>query len=259
MVWPCVWVDSLLPRYRRSAHQKVRVNRKNQHPANLTFLIAARLFKRQPHRSGPSLANPTFLNQTMQPRQNSFAKLFGLLLPWLALALPVSILAHQHRQELSGAVQRVIDGDTLVLLDATQTRRTLRLAGIDAPESRMRYGQQATAYLAALAMGHEVVATTYMQDRYGRSIATLKVDGKDVNLAMIQTGLAWHYTKYAKEQPIGEAALYAAAQQLARAHGLGLWRDECPVAPWAWRQGRKSPPVKILMAHEIPTCIYPCL
>ncbi len=106
-------------------------------------------------------------------------------------------------------------------------------------------------------MGQEVVATTGKQDRYGRTIATLKVDGNDANLAMIQAGLAWHYTKYAKEQPIGEAERYAAAQHTARAHGLGLWRDECPIAPWTWRHGRKSTPVKI--ANEIPTCICPCL
>ncbi len=195
----------------------------------------------------------TLLNHTMQLRP----KLFVYLLLWHALALPISLHAQQHRQQLSGVVQRVIDGDTLVLWDATQTKRTLRLAGIDAPESRMPYGQQAKAYLAELVLGYEVVAITGKQDRYGRSIATLKVDGNDVNLAMIQAGLAWHYTKYAKEQPIEEAARYAAAQQSARAQGLGLWRDECALAPWAWRQGRKSTPVKI--TNAITTWICSCL
>ncbi len=189
----------------------------------------------------------------MQPRPKSFI----YLLLWLALAWPISIQAQQHRQEQSGVVQRVIDGDTLVLVDATQTRRTLRLAGIDAPESRMPHGQQATAYLTALVLGHEVIATTGKQDRYGRTIATLKVDGNDANLAMIQAGLAWHYTKYANEQPDGEAALYAAAQHTARAQGLGLWRDECPVAPWDWRQGRKLPPVRI--NNDLPIGVGPCL
>jgi endonuclease YncB( thermonuclease family) len=140
----------------------------------------------------------------------------------------------------------------LVILDTTQTRRTLRLAGIDAPESGMPHGQQAKVYLAALVLRHEVVATTSKQDRYGRTIATLKVDGNDIKLAMIQAGLAWHYPKYAKEQPMREAERYATAQEVARAHGMGLWRDECPVAPWIWRHGRKLAPVK--MDDAIPTC-----
>lgn len=193
----------------------------------------------------------------MQPHPNSFAKLFVDLLLWLAWALPISVHAQPYRQELSGVVQRVVDGDTLVLVDATHTRRTLRLAGIDAPESRMPHGQQAKAYLAALVLGHEVVATTGKPDRYGRTIATVKVDGNDANMAMIQAGLAWHYTKYAKEQPTGEAARYAAAQQLARVHGLGLWQEECPIAPWTLRQRHKSTHVK--MTIEISTCACPCL
>lgn len=121
----------------------------------------------------------------------------------------------------------------------------------------MPHGQQAKAYLAALVLGHEVVATTGKPDRYGRTIATVKVDGNDANMAMIQAGLAWHYTKYAKEQPTGEAARYAAAQQLAHVHGLGLWQEECPIAPWTLRQRHKSTHVK--MTIEISTCACPCL
>ena len=135
----------------------------------------------------------------MQPRLKSFA----YLLLWLALALPISIHAQQHRQELSGVVQRVIDGDTLVLLDATQTRHTLRLTGIDAKESRMPYGQQGKVSLAELVLGHEVVATIGKQDRYGRAIATLKEDGNDVNLAMIQAGLACTSRSTPKNSPFG--------------------------------------------------------
>jgi endonuclease YncB( thermonuclease family) len=48
---------------------------------------------------------------------------------------------------------------------------------------------------------------------------------QDVNLAMIQAGLAWHYKHYAKEQPAAEARAYAQAEDQARAQHLALWQD----------------------------------
>jgi len=50
----------------------------------------------------------------------------------LLLLLSLPLLA--GAQELTGRVVRVIDGDTPVLLDASDTRRKIRLAGIDCPE-----------------------------------------------------------------------------------------------------------------------------
>ena len=141
---------------------------------------------------------------------------------------------------LPGRVVRVTDGDTVTLQDEHQTLHKIRLAGIDAPESKMPYGQTATLFLTALVLGKEVTAVSYKQDRYGRTIATLMLGAQDVNLAMIQAGLAWHYKHYAKEQPAAEARAYAQAEDLARAQHLALWQNSDPTAPWDWRASRRA-------------------
>jgi endonuclease YncB( thermonuclease family) len=121
------------------------------------------------------------------------------------------------------------------LQDEHQTLHKIRLAGIDAPESKMPYGQTATMFLTTLVLGKEVEALTYRPDRYGRTIATLMLGAQDVNLAMIQAGLAWHYKRYAKTQSVAEAQVYAQAEDMARARHLALWQDSDPTAPWDWR------------------------
>ena len=143
---------------------------------------------------------------------------------------------------LQGCIVRVTDGDTVTLLDERQTLHKIRLAGIDAPESAMPYGRQATLYLVALVFGKTVEAVTYKQDRYGRTVATLMLGAQDINLAMLQAGLAWHYKHYAKEQPAAQAQAYAEAEELARTKNLALWQDTDPRAPWDWRKSRQARP-----------------
>jgi micrococcal nuclease len=115
----------------------------------------------------------------------------------VALALVMVLLtaykpsaAHEATHEVRGRIVKLTDGDTVTLLVASNIRITIRLAGIDAPESRMPYGQAAQAHLRDLVLNKEVIATTHKRDRYGRTVATLWLNSKDVNLAMIQAGMA---------------------------------------------------------------------
>lgn len=179
--------------------------------------------------------------------------------PLLLLCLSIPLAWGAERSPppaLTGRVVRVVDGDTVVLLTPENSQVKIRLAGIDAPESHQPYGKQAREQLATLVAGQEVVAQTRKQDRYGRTIATLLVAGRDANLAMLQTGWAWHYRQYAHEQPTAEASSYAQAEQVARAEHLGLWRDCAPIPPWEWRHHRASVTMKPAVT---PSCINPDL
>jgi endonuclease YncB( thermonuclease family) len=51
--------------------------------------------------------------------------------------------------------------------------------------------------------------------------------------------MAWHYKKYASEQPKTDREIYAQAEQLAKSQGIGLWRDKNPMPPWDFRQQTK--------------------
>jgi endonuclease YncB( thermonuclease family) len=67
----------------------------------------------------------------------------------------------------------------------------------------------------------------------------VKVAGKDVNLAQVESGMAWWYRKYQNEQTPQQRADYEQAEVSAKAGRLGLWSDTNPLPPWEWR-GRKA-------------------
>ena len=70
-------------------------------------------------------------------------------------------------EDLKGQVIAVADGDTVTVLDADRQRHKIRLAGIDAPESRQAYGQRSRISLKELLDGQQVLVTYDKTDRYG--------------------------------------------------------------------------------------------
>jgi micrococcal nuclease len=76
----------------------------------------------------------------------------------------------------------------------------MRLFGIDAPETPkgnkvpgQPFGKDAEAYLKQLVEGKRVKVEIYQVDRYKRLLSTIYLDGRDINLAMIEAGLAEVY------------------------------------------------------------------
>jgi endonuclease YncB( thermonuclease family) len=78
-------------------------------------------------------------------------------------------------------VTKVIDGDTF---ETASRKNPVRLANVDAPEKGKAGAAKATAVLRDLIQGKEVVIDTVARDKYGRSVANVKADGKSVNRAM---------------------------------------------------------------------------
>jgi micrococcal nuclease len=97
---------------------------------------------------------------------------------------------------LTCTLMSVTDGDTLRAACPQPTR--IRIANIDAPERDACPGPaaRATAALQALVIGHLTVTPLY-QDRYGRTVATVEAQGRDLGQAMLATGLAkpWPHSK----------------------------------------------------------------
>jgi endonuclease YncB( thermonuclease family) len=138
------------------------------------------------------------------------------------------------RAVLRCTVVGVVDGDTAdIRLESGMIR--IRFHAIDAPESGQPSGQAAKAALSQLIFGKAVEVEPFAQDRYDRMVARVWLDGQDINAAMIKTGNAWTYRRYADEPA------YCAYEQAARDKGRGLWHlpPADRVAPWEWRQ-RKS-------------------
>lgn len=88
-----------------------------------------------------------------------------------------------------------IDGDTLVLTNG----QTIRLAYIDAPELKQEpYGHIASIHLTFLLYGKEIEVIPIAQDKYGRTIAQLFVQGECISMKMIQSGNALAYENFTK-------------------------------------------------------------
>jgi endonuclease YncB( thermonuclease family) len=66
---------------------------------------------------------------------------------FLALLL-LACGAQAAAAELLGRVVRVVDGDTVTVLDADKAQYVVRLAGIDAPERGQPFGQVSRRHLA---------------------------------------------------------------------------------------------------------------
>lgn len=143
-------------------------------------------------------------------------------------------------QVLEGKVVSVADGDTITVLDADRVQHKIRLSGIDAPERSQAFGRRSKEHLAGLVSGEQVTVETDKTDRYGRSVGKVLLQGRDINLAIVVAGLAWHYKKYESEQPASDRRLYASAEVQARELRVGLWRDREPMAPWDWRVAKRG-------------------
>lgn len=155
----------------------------------------------------------------------------------LLLCLCLAVLP-ATAEELHGKVVGVTDGDTITVLDADKGQHKIRLAGIDAPEKNQPFGQRSKESLAELVAGKDVTVVTHKQDRHGRDVGQVLLDGRDVNRVQVERGMAWFYRQYQRELRPEDRALYESAETDAKEKRLGLWRDKTPVPPWEWRKGQ---------------------
>ena len=133
---------------------------------------------------------------------------------------------------------KVVDGDTLSFEGLGVT---VRLDGIDAPESRQacesaggeRYecGMAATRALEEKIAGKPVRCEGDQRDRYERLLATcFTSNGADLNGWMVEQGHALAYRRYSER--------YVPQEEMAREGKRGLWAGHF-VKPWDWRRGER--------------------
>jgi endonuclease YncB( thermonuclease family) len=152
-------------------------------------------------------------------------------------------------------VTDVHDGDTIKVAVAGEPEKIeIRLYGIDAPEIKTStktvdgkrvetkynngtqpYGFTARAKLSQLVYGKKVTVITETNARtYGRTVARIKCEGLDINLKMVEIGMAWWYQAYAKND-----TQLQSAQTQAKAARRGLWSEPLVIAPWDFRKKLK--------------------
>jgi endonuclease YncB( thermonuclease family) len=158
----------------------------------------------------------------------------------LAALLCLSLTA--NAEYLTGRVIRVADGDTITILDSSNTQHKIRLSGIDAPERKQAFGMKSKDALSSAVAGKSVTIDWNKRDRYKRIVGKVLLDGKDMNLEQIKKGLAWHYKAYEREQDVEDRSVYANAEYEAQQGKVGLWTEQEPLAPWDFRSRKRQRP-----------------
>ena len=115
-----------------------------------------------------------------------------LLAALLLVAIPASA------ESIDCRVIGIADGDTFSCFTANKNQVRVRLAEIDAPEAKQPYGNRARQALSDLIFAKDVTLFVQDRDRYGRTVARVKIAGIDVNSEMVRTGAAWAYRDYLK-------------------------------------------------------------
>ena len=99
--------------------------------------------------------------------------------------------------EYKAVVDRVVDGDTICCtLDVGFNifiKEKFRFAIINAPETSTLEGKEVKKIVSDMLTGKAVVLQTAKQDKYGRWLAVVLLEGLDVNHWLLEKGLAKLY------------------------------------------------------------------
>lgn len=154
---------------------------------------------------------------------------------FLLVIAAVLSLMFQGR-EYAGKVIHISDGDTLTLLTHQGRKVTIRLAGIDAPESKQAYGLKAAKILEDKLWQVRVRVVQVGKDRYGRIIGIVYRNHYCINYWLLENGHAWFYPEYSSFLSKINKARWQAAEARARQKNAGLWRENNPIRPRVWRK-----------------------
>ncbi len=165
---------------------------------------------------------------------------FRLLLAAIILcgAVPLSAAQAQVQpgQTFTARVTEVTDGDTYDVRRSANGEVTIRLHGVDAPESSQSYATGPAGAAGGLPGGKDAGVSVEGSGRYGRGVAPMEVQGGARGAMLSQDGLGWHYRQYAPNE-----TEYARLQRQARNAKRGLWSQSSPVPPWEWRDRTSGP------------------
>lgn len=141
--------------------------------------------------------------------------------------LPLYLISQTRK----GKVVRVADGDTITILDSTNTQLRVRLYGVDAPEKGQDFSNVAKQFISDLCFSKIVSIDIKDIDRYGRTVGIVwTADSTNLNLELLRSGLAWHYKIFDNSDD------FAQAEHLARINKVGLWKKPNAAPPWEFRR-----------------------
>ncbi len=137
-------------------------------------------------------------------------------------------------QEIKGKTSYISDGDTFRFVSEEGLKLKVRVADIDCPEKLQPFGLEAKEFVINQILNKDITLQVIATDRYGRKVARVFYDCKDLSEELLKNGFAWHFIKYSKDPTL------SAFEQWAREKKLGLWSVANPEAPWVFRKKKKK-------------------
>lgn len=116
-------------------------------------------------------------------------------------------------------VYKIADGDTVII---EPHKQTIRLFGINSPETDQCYGKEASERLSELLSKKKIQLKDPLVDKFRRIVALVYVDGKLINEIMIREGFAAYEAK-----PGSEQAVMKSAHEYAKANKIGIYSSTC--------------------------------
>jgi len=119
-------------------------------------------------------------------------------------------------------VVEVSDGDTLKLSDG----KTFRLYGVNAPEVKEPFFEEAKAFTENLTLNKEISfeqEENYKVDKFGRTLGYVFIGGVNLNIELVRNGLA-RVVLYEKRAKIKYQDELLFAESEAKEKKLGMWK-----------------------------------
>lgn len=154
---------------------------------------------------------------------------------FLSLSPAPSVLAQSSGDTFTARVIKVTDGDTYDVRRSDGQTATVRLFGVDAPESGQPYGTESQQAAERYVGNKNVRVVVVETGPYGRTIGRVRIGGRSLAELLTRDGLAWHSDRYAPNETELERL-----ERQARNANRGLWAAADPVPPWDWRDGKRS-------------------
>lgn len=148
---------------------------------------------------------------------------------YIKLLLPILFCCLVSTAQL---VAQVFDADTYKVLYKGKLI-IIRLANVDAPELNQYYGKPAKAAVSKLILGKNVELEILRKDRFGRTVANLRIENISLDSLLVAKGWAWHYLPYSSHLHLSELEIKAIKI------GAGMWKCKHNIPPWLWRKLNK--------------------
>ena len=119
-------------------------------------------------------------------------------------------------------VTEVSDGDTLKL----SSGQTFRLYGVNAPEVKETFYEEAKVFTENLVLGKEISfeqEENYKVDKFGRTLGYVFVGGVNLNIELVKKGLA-RVVLYEKRAKIKYQDDLLSAEKEAKRLRVGVWK-----------------------------------